>query len=160
MKDNKNSVFETFLTFIRKERGYSSNTIDAYKRDIDKFNLFLIKYFDSDSIDYKMVDKWTLRNFFGKEEEDGVSSPWEFHPGQNCVLQTPVGGNDINYHKFLGGGKTIWKFKFDKANGQNATLSSPGPKGFVDGYYDVCDGLHDFPKRFLRPFVDLVFDVF
>ena len=74
MKNNKNSVFETFLTFIEKERGYSSNTIDAYKRDIDKFNLFLIKYFDSNSIDYKMVDKWTLRNFFGKEEEDGVSS--------------------------------------------------------------------------------------
>ena len=69
MKDNKNSVFETFLTFIRKERGYSSNTIDAYRRDINKFNLFLIKYFDSNSIDYKMVDKWTLRNFFGKEEE-------------------------------------------------------------------------------------------
>ena len=74
MKDNKNSAFEAFLTFIEKERGYSSNTIDAYRRDIYKFNLFLIKYFDSNLIDYNIVDKWTLRNFFGKEEEDGVSS--------------------------------------------------------------------------------------
>lgn len=74
MKDNKNSAFEDFLTFIEKERGYSSNTIDAYRRDIYKFNLFLIKYFDSNSIDYNIIDKWTLRNFFGKEEEDGVSS--------------------------------------------------------------------------------------
>ena len=74
MKDNKNSAFEAFLTFIEKERGYSSNTIDAYRRDIYKFNLFLIKYFDSNSIDYNIIDKWTLRNFFGKEEEDGVSS--------------------------------------------------------------------------------------
>lgn len=74
MKHIKNPAFETFLTFIEKERLYSSNTVDAYKRDIDKFNLFLIKYFDSNSIDYKKVDKWTLRNFFGKEEEDGISS--------------------------------------------------------------------------------------
>ena len=74
MKDNKNSAFEDFLTFIEKERGYSSNTIDAYRRDIYKFNLFLIKYFDSNSIDYNIIDKWTLRNFFGKEEEDGASS--------------------------------------------------------------------------------------
>ena len=74
MKNNKNLAFETFLVFIEKERGYSLNTIDAYRRDIGKFNSFLIKYFDTSSIDYKMVDKWALRNFFGKEEEDGVTS--------------------------------------------------------------------------------------
>ena len=67
MKNNKNLAFETFLVFIEKERGYSLNTIDAYRRDIGKFNSFLIKYFDTSSIDYKMVDKWALRNFFGKE---------------------------------------------------------------------------------------------
>ena len=74
MKNNKNLAFETFLVFIEKERGYSLNTIDAYRRDIGKFNSFLIKYFDTSSIDYKMVDKWALRNFFGKEEEDGATS--------------------------------------------------------------------------------------
>ena len=74
MKTNENSTFNGFLTFIKKERGYSQNTIDAYKIDIKKFNFFLMKYFDTPSIDYMKVDKWALRNFFGKEEEEGISS--------------------------------------------------------------------------------------
>ena len=41
------------------------------------------------------VNEWTnnrQRSFMGySEEEDGVNSPWEFQPGQNCVLPTPVG---------------------------------------------------------------------
>lgn len=74
MKENKNSTFNEFLLFIEKERRYSKNTIDAYKTDIKKFNFFLIHYFDSKNIDYSKVDKWTLRNFLGKEEEEGVSS--------------------------------------------------------------------------------------
>jgi integrase/recombinase XerC len=74
MKKNRNSTFNGFISFIKKERGYSKNTIDAYTIDIEKFNLFLIQYFDSSKIDYKKVDKWALRNFFGKEEEEGISS--------------------------------------------------------------------------------------
>jgi integrase/recombinase XerD len=74
MKKNKNSHFNEFLKFLEKERGYSQNTIDAYKFDINKFNDFLVRYFDSKNIDYKLVDKWSLRNFFGKEEEEGISS--------------------------------------------------------------------------------------
>ena len=74
MKKNNNLTFHEFLVFIKKERGYSLNTIDAYKTDIKKFNCFLLQYFDSSNIDYKKVDKWALRNFFGKEEEEGISS--------------------------------------------------------------------------------------
>lgn len=74
MNNISKTEVESFLFYIEKERGYSSHTIDAYRRDINKFNLFLVSYYGDELIKYNSVDKWAIRNFLGKEEEGGISS--------------------------------------------------------------------------------------
>ena len=74
MKDNGQAYINLYLEKLEKEKGYSIHTIDAYKRDLEKFKLFLIDYNGQRFQDFKFVDKWALRNFLGKEGEDGMSS--------------------------------------------------------------------------------------
>jgi len=74
MKDNGQTHINLYLENLEKEKGYSMHTIDAYKRDLEKFKLFLIDYNGQSFQDFKFVDKWVLRNFLGKEGEDGMSS--------------------------------------------------------------------------------------
>ena len=74
MKDNGQAYINLYLEKLEKEKGYSIHTIDAYKRDLEKFKLFLIDYKGQRFQDFKFVDKWALRNFLGKEGEDGMSS--------------------------------------------------------------------------------------
>ena len=74
MKDNGQTYINLYLEKLEKEKGYSIHTIDAYKRDLEKFKLFLIDYKGQRFQDFKFVDKWALRNFLGKEGEDGMSS--------------------------------------------------------------------------------------
>lgn len=74
MKDNGQEHINSYLEKLEKERGYSSHTIDAYRRDLEKFKLFLIDYNGKRFQNFKFVDRWTIRNFLGKEDEDGMSS--------------------------------------------------------------------------------------
>ncbi len=74
MNNNLKLELDTFIIYLQKEKGYSANTLDAYQRDLLKFNSFLISYYDLSSLTYKTVDKWAIRNFLGKEEEEGKSS--------------------------------------------------------------------------------------
>jgi len=41
---------------------------------LEKFNSFLVNYVGDSFSSYKIVDRWTIRNFLGKEDEDGMSS--------------------------------------------------------------------------------------
>ena len=74
MANNERDIISQFLKMIKEERSYSLHTIDAYRRDLLKFELFLISYIGDSFSDYNVVDKWTIRNFLGKEDEDGMSS--------------------------------------------------------------------------------------
>jgi len=72
--NNGQSDIKQYLEFIEEVRRYSLHTIDAYRRDLEKFNSFLVDYVGDSFSSYKIVDKWTIRNFLGKEDEDGISS--------------------------------------------------------------------------------------
>jgi len=74
MMNNGQSDIKQYLEFIKEVRRYSLHTIDAYRRDLEKFNSFLVDYVGDSFSSYKIVDKWTIRNFLGKEHEDGISS--------------------------------------------------------------------------------------
>ena len=81
MNDNGQSDIKQFLEFIEKERRYSLHTIDAYKRDLEKFNFFLTDEIGESFTSYKVVDNYKIKDFkkiilkfFNKEIEDGRSS--------------------------------------------------------------------------------------
>ena len=73
MNDNGQAYIDKYLDKLEKEKGFSMHTIDAYRRDLKKFKLFLIDYNGQPFKDFKSVDKWAIRNFLGKELEDKMS---------------------------------------------------------------------------------------
>ena len=81
MNDNGQSDIKQFLEFIEKERRYSLHTIDAYRRDLEKFNSFLTDEIGESFTSYKVVDNYNIKDFkkiilkfFNKEIENGRSS--------------------------------------------------------------------------------------
>ena len=81
MNDNGQSDIKQFLEFIEKERRYSLHTIDAYRRDLEKFNSFLTDEIGESFTSYKVVDNYKIKDFkkiilkfFNKEIENGRSS--------------------------------------------------------------------------------------
>jgi integrase/recombinase XerC len=54
-----------FLKYIKLERRYSVNTIEAYQHDLQQFEAFLKEYFHTDRIDWKRVNKRILRGYLG-----------------------------------------------------------------------------------------------
>ena len=54
-----------YVKYIKLERRYSPNTIDAYQSDLIQFESFLKEYFKSDQANWKLVEKRTLRDYLG-----------------------------------------------------------------------------------------------
>lgn len=54
-----NELIDRYLKYISEERKLSFNTVDAYRRDITKFQRFLY----SNSIDFNKVDKFIILNY-------------------------------------------------------------------------------------------------
>jgi site-specific recombinase XerD len=52
-------VKKEFLEFLEFEKGYSAKTIEAYQRDILKFEIYLTEF----SIDYKKIKKEIIFDF-------------------------------------------------------------------------------------------------
>ena len=57
MNDNGQAYIDKYLDKLEKEKGFSMHTIDAYRRDLKKFKLFLIDYNGQPFKDFKIVDK-------------------------------------------------------------------------------------------------------
>ena len=81
MMNNGQSDIKQFLEFIEEVRNYSSHTIDAYRRDLEKFNSFLTDEIGESFTSYKVVDNYKIKDFkkiilkfFNKEIENGRSS--------------------------------------------------------------------------------------
>ncbi|MFY7670141.1 tyrosine-type recombinase/integrase [Tenacibaculum sp. MEBiC06402] len=54
---------ESFLEYLLLERNYSSHTVKAYKTDLEAFNNFCLKNFDTDSLEevhYNMIRNWII----------------------------------------------------------------------------------------------------
>ncbi len=54
-----------FLSYMNSVRSYSSNTIDAYRRDLEQFYAFSCEYFNKEEVAIRDIDKVTLRHFLG-----------------------------------------------------------------------------------------------
>ena len=63
-----NKPTRDFLNHLQEERKYSLETIDSYRRDIEKFFAFL----NEEGILFDKVDAQIIRNFLSKELESGV----------------------------------------------------------------------------------------
>ncbi len=57
-----NNPFESFLTYLFKERNYSEHTLGAYRRDLMQFNLFLKDNFEIGvvEVEKKQIRHWLI----------------------------------------------------------------------------------------------------
>ena len=74
MISNISDILKEFLIYISKERNYSHHTLKAYERDLVKFAKFLELYHSKSLIDLNQVDRGIIRQFMGKEFDEGLSS--------------------------------------------------------------------------------------
>jgi len=56
---------QQFLLYLRSEKYYSSNTTEAYERDLLQFETFLKLYFETENISLEQIDSVTIRHFLG-----------------------------------------------------------------------------------------------
>ena len=74
MNNNLSDILKEFLIYISKERNYSDHTLKAYERDLVRFARFLELYHSKSLIDLNQVDRGIIRQFMGKEFDEGLSS--------------------------------------------------------------------------------------
>lgn len=65
---NKN-IIRRYIMYLKLERSYSGNTLDAYLKDLQK----LINYFSDQGIDYRVVTLEQLDAFAGQLRENGIT---------------------------------------------------------------------------------------
>lgn len=82
-----NELVNKYLTYISEDKNLSSNTIDAYKRDINKFDKFL----QYNNVTFEEVNKITIMNYIDNLTKKGKK-------------QSSIARNVIclrNFYKFL-----------------------------------------------------------
>jgi integrase/recombinase XerC len=65
-----NKAEQQYLDYLTFERGYSMKTIDSYRRDLDKFFVFL----NANSVTFDEVRKPLLRTWLASELGNGISA--------------------------------------------------------------------------------------
>lgn len=63
------STVNEYLDYLRYQKNYSNNTIDSYKRDIEKF----LKFMNDEGYTLQSVDQTLIRNFLVNETLNQVS---------------------------------------------------------------------------------------
>ena len=63
-------ILKEYLEYLEFQKRYSLNTIDSYKRDIEKFLVFM----NDEGYTYKNVDEILIRNFLMKERRNNISA--------------------------------------------------------------------------------------
>ncbi|MCH7955640.1 MAG: tyrosine recombinase XerC [Candidatus Marinimicrobia bacterium] len=72
----RNTIAESakrFLISLKEQLNYSENTIQAYAVDLAQFNDFLSEYHSDSNVSVEKIDKLSIRHFFGKLDEEGIS---------------------------------------------------------------------------------------
>ena len=72
MADSFIDTINSFLITLEKERNFSLHTIKAYKNDLIRFKLFLIK--DKSRIVFAQINRNDIRNYLADEYENGYIS--------------------------------------------------------------------------------------
>ncbi len=67
------AYLESFLDYIKYERGLAANTNAAYRRDLMKFNEFLLSQHRSE--DPEQITKQDIRRFLTHQLDEGISHP-------------------------------------------------------------------------------------
>ena len=63
-------IVQRYVKYLRLERGYTNNTLDAYCKDLQK----LLNYYSDEGIDFRTVTLEQLDLFAGQLRESGVSA--------------------------------------------------------------------------------------
>lgn len=64
------NIIQRYIRYLRLERGYTSNTLDAYCKDLQK----LFNYYSDEGIDFRTVTLEQLDQFAGQMREKGTSA--------------------------------------------------------------------------------------
>ncbi len=61
-----------FVKYIKLERRYSPNTVDAYQTDLVQFEKFLQEYFHTSEVNWQLINKRILRAYLGIMTAQGL----------------------------------------------------------------------------------------
>jgi len=61
-----------FVKYIKLERRYSPNTVEAYQTDLMQFEKFLKEYFHSSNVNWRLINKRILRAYLGIMTAQGL----------------------------------------------------------------------------------------
>ena len=67
-KSGSNDIISSYYTYLQLEKGLSPNSIDAYKKDLQKLNRFL----ESEKITYAAVTYNILQQFVAQLNDLGI----------------------------------------------------------------------------------------
>ena len=70
MGNVEDSVLRRYVQYLCLERSYSKNTLDAYRRDLQK----LLVFYADNHIDYRTVTLEQLDQFAGQLREEGIQA--------------------------------------------------------------------------------------
>jgi len=65
-------IIMQFVRYLKQERGYSDNTVEAYRRDLEQFSAFYAEYANVVPFDITIVNKLGIRHFLGMLSENGL----------------------------------------------------------------------------------------
>ena len=64
------AILRRYIQYLRLERAFSDNTLDAYMRDLDK----LLRYYDTEGIDFRTVTLQQLQQFVATLMDIGITT--------------------------------------------------------------------------------------
>ncbi|MEJ2052554.1 MAG: tyrosine recombinase XerC [Calditrichaceae bacterium] len=68
-----NRHISEFIKYIQLEKRYSDHTIESYRNDLSQFETFLIEYYKTEKIFWRLVDKKVIRYFLIYLQENSIS---------------------------------------------------------------------------------------
>ena len=105
-------LIEKFLDYLQFEKNYSSNTLNAYKRDLTQYNKFVVDYNDKlkiEEVNYKIIRSWIVtmvnNNISNRSINRKVSSLKSFY---NFLIKTEtINSSPLKAHTPLKQSKKI-----------------------------------------------------
>ena len=105
-------LIEKFLDYLQFEKNYSSNTLNAYKRDLTQYNKFVVDYNDKlkiEEVNYKIIRSWIIKmvnnNISNRSINRKVSSLKSFY---NFLIKTEtINSSPLKAHTPLKQSKKI-----------------------------------------------------
>ena len=105
-------LIEKFLDYLQFEKNYSSNTLNAYKRDLIQYNKFVAEYNDKlkiEEVNYKIIRSWIVKmvnnNISNRSINRKVSSLKSFY---NFLIKTEtINSSPLKAHTPLKQSKKI-----------------------------------------------------